>query len=1257
MRLTHLLLSLSLLAACDASQTDFDGDGFPDAQDCDPEDASVYPGAPDDYGDDVDKDCDFCPGVGRVDGIDRDCDGYPGNATRDHARYDCDDNDASVHPDAEDDPDDSIDQDCSEIVGEYACPDADQDGFCAGVDDCDDDVPTVHRGAEELLDCVDNDCDGVADEGLATADADGDGSCIGADLGSGPQCCVGTVDPGDCDDTDFTLNLRDLDSDGVDTCGPDGLVGSGDEDCDDFDDDRSPLLAEECDGDDNDCDGVTPADELDGDGDGLSACGGDCDDTDAALHVSDLDFDGYSPCAGDCDDADAALRPNDADGDGVSTCAGDCDDNEVAVFPGADEECNGVDDDCDGSVADETVDADTDGYSACDDCDDTDPAVFGKDEDGDGLTACDGDCDDTNPGIRPSFTDLVGDGFDQNCDGLDGDDGDSDGFASIPTGGDDCNDGDDTVHPGAADTVGDGVDQNCDGLDGVDDDGDAFASTASSGTDCDDTDPAVNPAAADPTGDTLDANCDGADGVDGDSDTYPSIASGGLDCDDTDPDVHPAQADVVGDGVDNNCDGADGIDGDSDSFASVASGGPDCDDLDNSTYPGAPDSLGDGIDQDCDGADGLNADGDGDGFDDLASGGTDCDDTDPAVHPDADEICDNLRDDDCDSLVDVGIDGDSDGADVCVDCDDTDPTVAPLAVETCDALDSDCDGDLVDGFPDLDVDGDPDCTDDDDDGDGDPDATDCGPLDPSTYTGAPELCDDIDSNCDGDVDTDIATIWYLDSDGDGYGSTSSTTSSCTQPGDHVASSADCDDSDETTYPAAPELCDGVDNDCDGALPPAELDGDSDGETPCEGDCADADPTVSTHAVEVPYDGFDQNCDGIDVCWDINCDGWPDLVFGNAFNGVSAYIDSYVYYGGPTGFSNSNRGLLPTIGTGDLRIGDLDGNGYQDIVFAHYTDGVSFSNPSYIYFGDATGYPIANRVTLPTYSATGVEVLDLDNDGMLDILFSSYWDGFDLNTNSEVYWGHATDGYTAANKLELPTIGAWGNTAGDLDNDGYNDIVFSNYRQNFDFDADSYIYWGSAAGWLVSEREEIETVGPYAVEHADLDGNGYSDLIFASYSDGVTYVQDSVIWYQDAGGFTTSTTLPTIGASGVATGDLDGDGDIDLVICNQIDDEDIRVRNSFVYWNNNGFDAADSLPLPGVGPVTAFIGDLNLDGFPEVVLTSYYDNGLYPSPNNDSLIYWGSATGPSATNVTALETHGATGARAVGPGLPALWSTP
>ncbi len=96
------------------SAADSDGDGIIDEADCDPHDPETYPGAPDPYGDGIDQDCDEC-GEGGGDGIDRDCDGYPANSTVADEARDCDDEDAAVHPDAEE-LCDGVDNDCSDVA-------------------------------------------------------------------------------------------------------------------------------------------------------------------------------------------------------------------------------------------------------------------------------------------------------------------------------------------------------------------------------------------------------------------------------------------------------------------------------------------------------------------------------------------------------------------------------------------------------------------------------------------------------------------------------------------------------------------------------------------------------------------------------------------------------------------------------------------------------------------------------------------------------------------------------------------------------------------------------------------------------------------------------------------------------------------------------------------------------------------------------------------------------------------------------------
>jgi len=305
----------------------------------------------------------------------------------------------------------------------------------------------------------------------------------------------------------------------------------------------------------------------------------------------------------------------------------------------------------------------------------------------------------------------------------------------------------------------------------------------------------------------------------------------------------------------------------------------DCDDGDDRIFPGAAEQC-DGLDNDCDVAvdeDASDAavwydDRDGDGYgDDLDPGvesceapkgkvdnRRDCDDDEPTMHPTYEEVCDGL-DNDCDGAVEedaIGnaiwyADFDFDGfgnpdnaIESCEqpanylsdsrDCDDTRSDINPDEDEICDGEDNDCDAVIDDDAVDAEVwyhDGDGD-----DFGDpGDsvsaceapsdyiemsgPGLEDCDDSDDDINPLADERCDEVDEDCDGDVDEDAldAERWYLDDDGDSYGDDDDAgVDACEAPTDHVDERGDCDDSADDINPDADEVCDDeVDNDCDG----------------------------------------------------------------------------------------------------------------------------------------------------------------------------------------------------------------------------------------------------------------------------------------------------------------------------------------------------------------------------------------------------------------------------------------------------------
>ena len=237
-------------------------------------------------------------------------------------------------------------------------------------------------------------------------------------------------------------------------------------------------------------------------------------------------------------------------------------------------------------------------------------------------------------------------------------------------------------------------------------------------------------------------------------------------------------------------------------------------------------------------------DGDGDGVPD----GEDCDDTNAAIGPDADEVCNGI-DDNCDGAVDEGVllefwaDADGDGfgdpgvvVSGCevpeghvvpgeVDCDDRDAAVFPGAAEVCNGIDDDCNLEVDEGLgerflPDADGDG----FGDDEGGERFCEAPDgfvpesaggdCDDDRADVHPDATELCNEVDDNCDGEVDEGVTTVFFIDLDDDGWGAPDTTIDACAEPEGYASLAGDCDDGAANVHPDATEVCNGIDDNCD-----------------------------------------------------------------------------------------------------------------------------------------------------------------------------------------------------------------------------------------------------------------------------------------------------------------------------------------------------------------------------------------------------------------------------------------------------------
>ncbi|MCB9165329.1 MAG: FG-GAP repeat protein [Flavobacteriales bacterium] len=420
--------------------------------------------------------------------------------------------------------------------------------------------------------------------------------------------------------------------------------------------------------------------------------------------------------------------------------------------------------------------------------------------------------------------------------------------------------------------------------------------------------------------------------------------------------------------------------------------------------------------------------------------------------------------------------------------------------------------------------------------------------------------------------------------------------------------------------------------------------------------------------------------------DVNGDGFSDVVIGASgfANGQSNEGRIYVFHGSIAGlpatpaWTFESDVSLARLGFSVACAGDVNNDGYSDVIAGAYdlSNGQTNEGRAYVFHGTASGLPAVPSWTYEsnqTSARLGRSVAgagDVNGDGFSDVIIGVHnWDNGQTNEGRALVFHGSGAGLSAAPNWteEIDLADAWFGycvaTAGDVNGDGYSDVIVGAYQYNNGLVAEgaAFVYQGSAAGlaathaWMREGEQTSAHFGEAVACAGDVNGDGYADILVGApdFDQTINAAGRVQLWLGSASGVRNvpfwisdgTNAVAGFGSSVASAGDVNGDGYSDFIIgAPGYTGGQAQEGNASVYLG-----AAEGLGLAAAwtaesnqsgaafGFSVASAGDVNGDGYSDVIVGArLYDNGQIDEGRVNA--YYGSATGLNSSASWTVESN-------------------